>query len=69
MKLPAGPCVLRVISFGSRLNIRRLWRVPRTLMIVIYHRGRSVSTGWLRWWWHAEEAWLASLNIRAKDNC
>jgi len=20
------------------------------------HRGRSVSTGWRRWWWHAEDA-------------
>jgi len=24
--------------------------------VVHNHRGRLVSTGWRRWWWHAEDA-------------
>lgn len=35
--------------------------VVRVLFAQFNHRGRSVSTGWLRWRWHAQDAHLAWL--------
>jgi len=43
--------------------LKPIYHYTRITEVVPDHRGRSVSTGWLRWRWHAEDARKASLNF------